>query len=67
MAGDSDSKETTALERRRAFMQRPLEERRAIMRRQAKALRKHYERTTSTRQALQGDTIFSYDEEPPSR
>jgi Zn-dependent peptidase ImmA (M78 family)/DNA-binding XRE family transcriptional regulator len=57
-----DDSETSALQRRREFMERPLEERREIMERQAEELRQHYEDTIDERDEIQGGDIVEYDE-----
>lgn len=59
----SESKaDMSTLQRRRKFMERPIEERREIMRRQAEALEQHYEDTLEERDDIQGGDIVEYDE-----
>lgn len=49
-------------QRRRKFMQLPLEERREFMEHQAEALRQHYEDTLDQRDEIQGGDMVEYDE-----
>jgi Zn-dependent peptidase ImmA (M78 family)/transcriptional regulator with XRE-family HTH domain len=57
-----DEGETSALQQRREFMDRPLEERRKIMAQQAEELKHHYEDTLDEREEIQGGDIIEYDE-----
>lgn len=57
-----DDTDTSALQRRREFMKRPLEERREIMRQQAEELQQHYQDTLDERDEIQGGDIVEYDE-----
>lgn len=57
-----DEGETSALQRRREFMDRPLEERHEIMEHQAEELRQHYEDTLDERDKIRGGDIVEYDE-----
>jgi Zn-dependent peptidase ImmA (M78 family)/DNA-binding XRE family transcriptional regulator len=57
-----DEGETSALQQRREFMDRPLEERRKIMAQQAEELKHHYEDTLDEREEIQGGDLIEYDE-----
>lgn len=62
LTNDSEKNDKSTFQRRREFMERPLEERRQIMKCQAEELRQHYEDTIDERDEIQGGDIVEYDE-----